>query len=702
MRKNKNAFIRILSILSIVVLLFNMIPVVTNAEAHDPNDDTYDYELRFWEDEQPDVGFYINAAARYTLETVPEPSMGTNAGEWSVMNLLRGMYTGYDYLNDIEDDYFEDYLQRIEDYVEDKNGDLNRNKSTEWSRLILALSALDYDITNVAGYDFIEKLSESHKFSFRQGINGPIWEIIAMNTGDYQFYSDESNPDVNTYGKMIDYILEREIKQDDGKQGGWALSGSQPDPDITGMALQSLAPYYENESLYNQTTAKTSYEEYVKAVERGIYTLGDIKADNGAFMAFGNVNVESTVQVIVALTELGIDPLAESISLEAIGETVDFIAEGAVQDGVYTDNMIDALLTFWADGSGSEPGVGGFKHVTTGNDGGGGAGNSVNDMATDQSLYGLIAYDRFLKDENPLYDMTDMMAGKGGNTYKEFEPKELEINFQGLDENHLETKSPYSIIEIPSGASTEGKEFIEWNSKSDGSGTTYTPGEKLSMPDHDITLYAQSQQVEYDINYETNGGHFKNDDIVETYTVDDEINLPTAEAIEKEDYIFIGWYDNDTFEGEKITEIPKGSHGDKTFYAKWQDEQEANQEAAETVEKTIDNLPDVKEVKLTDKSKVEEARKAYDNLTKDEQDLVKNVDKLISLERKVEVISDEISIITKLEEHLVPKADMLTFDVWAQEKDGNKIRTTDIKLTNNDAPVPVNWDDEEKSSCTLD
>src|SRR5690625_3916434 len=222
------------------------------------------------------------------------------------------------------------------------------------------------------------------------------------------------------------------------------------------------------------------------------------------------------------------------------------------------------------------------------------------------------------------------------------------------------------------------------------------------MPDHDITLYAQSQQVEYDINYETNGGHFKNDDIVETYTVDDEINLPTAEAIEKEDYIFIGWYDNDTFEGEKITEIPKGSHGDKTFYAKWQDEQEANQEAAETVEKTIDNLPDVKEVKLTDKSKVEEARKAYDNLTKDEQDLVKNVDKLISLEKKLEDLSEEISITTNLEEHLVTKADKLTFDLWAKDKDGNKISTTDIKVTNNDEPVPVNWDDEEKTSYTLD
>src|SRR5699024_3857734 len=151
--------------------------------------------------------------------------------------------------------------------------------------------------------------------------------------------------------------------------------------------------------------------------------------------------------------------------------------------------------------------------------------------------------------------------------------------------------------------------------------------------------------------------------------------LPTDETIEKEGYIFTGWYDNDIFEGEKITEIPKGSFGDKTFYAKWQDEQEANQDAAETVEKAIDNLPDVEEVKLTDKIKVEEAREAYDNLTEDAQDLVTNLDKLISLEKKLEGLSDEISITTNLEDHLVTKADKLTFDLWDRDKDGNKIST---------------------------
>src|SRR5690625_1402792 len=234
MKLKNNLFIRILSILSIFVLLFNMMPMFSNAAAHDPNDEDYDYQLRFWEDEQPDIGFYINAASRYTLETVTEPSMGTSFGEWSVMNLLRGMYTGYDYINDIDEDYFVNYLDRVENFVEDRDGELDRNKSSEWSRLILALSALDYDITNVAGYDFIERLSESYSFSHRQGINGTIWEIIAMNTGKYEFYPDETNNDVNTYGKMLDYILEREITQPDGTVGGWSLGFPTPDSDITG------------------------------------------------------------------------------------------------------------------------------------------------------------------------------------------------------------------------------------------------------------------------------------------------------------------------------------------------------------------------------------------------------------------------------------------------------------------------------------
>lgn len=708
MKMTKDLFVRVLSLLSVFILLFNMAPVVSNAEAHDPNDENYDYDLRFWEDKQPDIGFYINAAARYTLETVKEPSFGTTSGEWSVMNLLRGMYTGYDYLNDLEEeeDYFENYLKRIEAEVELKKGNLNRNKSTEWSRLILALSSLDYDITNVAGYDFIDKLSESHRFSYRQGINGPIWEIIALNTGGYEFYPDEDNPDVNTYGKMIDYILDKEIEQSDGTRGGWALAnfgGAEPDPDITGMALQALAPYYKNIEMYQQTDATASYEEFTKSVERAIAVLADLQADNGAFKAFNNVNAESTVQVIVALTELGIDPLSKNVKLDAIDKEISFIKEQpAMQDGVETDNMIDALLTFWADGSGSEPGVAGFKHVTTGFDGGqpgSGSGYGVNDMATDQSLYGLIAYDRFLKGEKTLYDMTDMMSKKGGTPYTEYQAEKLEVTFAGFAEDQTIEKSPYGIVEIPDGNSAAGKEFIEWNTERDGSGVSYQLGENLSMPEHDITLYAQGENIEYSIDYETNGGEFNTDNIEDTYTVDDEIKLPTADDIKKEDYTFAGWYEDKKFTGEKTTIIPTGSYGDKVLYAKWIDASPS--EEVKNVEKMIDDLPSEEELTPADKEAVAEARKAYDELSSDEQEIVSNIDKLITLEKRLEELSDELSIKTNLKDGLVTKADKHTFDLWAKDENGEKIDPADIEVTNNEQTVSVNWNDDEKTSYTL-
>ena len=65
-----------------------------------------------------------------------------------------------------------------------------------------------------------------------------------------------------------------------------------------------------------------------------------------------------------AASEMGIDPKSDKVTLPHIGKTCSFVKEGATRDGVYTDNMVDALLTFWAAGSGSSASIGGFKHVT--------------------------------------------------------------------------------------------------------------------------------------------------------------------------------------------------------------------------------------------------------------------------------------------------------------------------------------------------
>lgn len=707
---------RVLALVLAVVMVLGIVPVTSlkvQAKAWDPNKANENLEIRFWEDQQPGIRFYINAGARYILERVKEPNVGTNNGEWSVMDVLRGMYIGADYMNYIEEGYFTDYLKRVEQYVIDKNGKLHFAKSTEWSRVILALSALGYDITNVAGYNFIDKLSSSYKFSYLQGINGPIWEVIAMNTGGYSFIKnpvDAESGDVNNYGRMLEFILRNEIVQKDGTKGGFALKGDIPDPDITGMALQALAPYYLDQAKYVQTGSSVSYNEFQKVVERGILELSKLQAANGAFKGWGNVNSESTVQAIVALTALNIDPKSSYVELPNIGKSCSFIQKGMVQDGVNTNNMIDALLTFWASRSGASPGSGGFKHVTAGDDGGSGSGNVVNGMATDQAVYGLIAYDRFLNGENSLYDMTDMTDG----SYQEMAPASFSVIFDGNGhaENFVEEHSPYAEVKMPVVTAADGEELIGWNTKKDGTGSFYQPGELLSMPEQDIMLYAQYGKNKYSINVNLNEGSLAPGVLIPSiYTpYTDTIVLPTAEQITKNGCTFKGWYKNSSFTGTPITEIPKGSYGDMTLHAKWivdylsglnefigivnklnveaitisdrsnilrareiydglyavqqaavgevyyrkllrAEEKlaalEASMEESKIVIELINNLGN--EIALKDAKAISEARAAYDALSEEEQEMITNYSKLIDLEAKLAVLIENDNRVKEVE-----------------------------------------------------
>ena len=69
----------------------------------------------------------------------------------------------------------------------------------------------------------------------------------------------------------------------------------------------------------------------------------------------------------------------------------------------------------------------------------------------------------------------------------------------------------------------------------------------------------------YTITYETNGGELSNQ--VTSYDGSVKIVLPTPT---KEGFAFGGWYDNAQFNGKKVTEIAKGSSGNKTYYALWE------------------------------------------------------------------------------------------------------------------------------------
>lgn len=90
-------------------------------------------------------------------------------------------------------------------------------------------------------------------------------------------------------------------------------------------------------------------------------------------------------------------------------------------------------------------------------------------------------------------------------------------------------------------------------------------GEQINKP---TTLYAKWEAIDYTISYNLDGGTLNGQKT--SYTIDD--SAYTLPMPIKEGFIFEGWYDNPSFSGSPITNIPAGTHSDKAYYAKWEPE----------------------------------------------------------------------------------------------------------------------------------
>ena len=137
----------------------------------------------------------------YSIVTDPVP--GSIGGEWAVIGLARGDFTA-------EDGYFDSYVKNVGSYVKKCGGVLHTRtgyKYTEYSRIILGLTAVKADVKNVSGYNLLEKLTDM-KDVCRQGINGPIWALIAYDSGSYQIPVKRNDETQTTRQRLIEAILD--------------------------------------------------------------------------------------------------------------------------------------------------------------------------------------------------------------------------------------------------------------------------------------------------------------------------------------------------------------------------------------------------------------------------------------------------------------------------------------------------------------
>lgn len=302
---------------------------------------------------QSDINSVYEKTGDYIYNTVKEPVIGTIGGCWAMYGLAKADY-------DMADSYIKAYTKSVEQALEagyrGVKGQLHDRKYTDYSRVIVAYSELGLDPTDAGGYNLVEKLADYDKVVW-QGINGPIWALRALDSGDYDIPKVSGITNKTTRQKLINGILEAQLAD-----GGWALSGSKSDPDLTGMALTALAPY-------------KSQKKVSAAIDKAIDCLSAMQLEDGSFATFGDRTAESCAQVICGLTAVGINPNTDSR----------FIKNGK--------SVLDGLMTFY------DAKTGGFRHV---NEASGGYQPVVDQMATEQAYYALAHYKTSVPDKATL------------------------------------------------------------------------------------------------------------------------------------------------------------------------------------------------------------------------------------------------------------------------------------------------------------
>ena len=300
---------------------------------------------------------YLNNVLEYVKAETYNPSLGSTYGEWAVLAEARG--------NVSASVWYDKYLSNIAKSVASMNGKLDptstQTKHTEYSRVILALTALGEDATKFTGsnstvYNLVEPLFEKNGSTYRvseQGNNGTAFALIALDSGNY--YDNATG--TTARNAWIKSLCDAQINN-----GAWGIDADFPgsNVDMTAMVVQALAPYCSTNA-----TVKAAVDKAVEWLSAEYQKTGDYGSS------------ESAAQVIVALSALGID---------------------AKTDSRFQHNGISVLSNFL---SYADPNSKGFLHDKQPN-------STVNQMASEQAAYTLVAYDRYVNGSKRLYDMSDV------------------------------------------------------------------------------------------------------------------------------------------------------------------------------------------------------------------------------------------------------------------------------------------------------
>jgi len=245
---------------------------------------------------------------------------GTTA-EWYILGLSQ--YKRYD---------FEEYERALVRYVRDKEITSDSSK-LKYALILAAIGSTD---------DYIEETLRDS--TGEQGIMSYVYGLHLLNNG----YERGSHTVKSVTKKILGYQL---------ADGGWSVSGESGDVDVTAMVIQSLAPQYRTNI------------DVKEAVDNALALISERQKSNGEFANYGIENPETTAQVIVALSSLGIDCETDRRFIKGSKTLLKVISGYQLKDG---------SICHTKDADTSE-------------------------VATNQVFYAMVAYLRMLEGREPLY-----------------------------------------------------------------------------------------------------------------------------------------------------------------------------------------------------------------------------------------------------------------------------------------------------------
>lgn len=165
--------------------------------------------------------------------------------------------------------------------------------------------------------------------------------------------------------------------------------------------------------------------------------------------------------------------------------------------------------------------------------------------------------------------------GQSLNLYAQWKALPVTISYNGnggKGNTNSETTDADTVIPIaPNGYTRDGYTFQTWNTKADGTGNTYRPGDSITLTG-DITLYAQWEANQYAVAYAPNGGDGSMPDQTFSY---DQTQALSSSQFTRPGWTFTGWNTKADGTGtayknrQEVKNLTAQDGGEITLHAQW-------------------------------------------------------------------------------------------------------------------------------------